>query len=49
MFTTIALTTIIAVAVVAIVLKGIKNKREGKHTCSCGGNCVSCPMNCESK
>ncbi len=46
MAATIIITGIIAVAVILIVAKGIKNKKEGKHNCSCGGNCGACPMNC---
>ncbi len=43
---TIIITAIIAFSVMAIIAKGIKNKKEGKHSCSCGGNCGACPMNC---
>lgn len=26
----------------AIVVRGIYNRKQGKHSCSCGGNCASC-------
>ncbi len=41
----IILAVVIAVFL-AIVIKGIKNKKEGKSSCSCGGNCGSCGMDC---
>jgi len=33
---------IVLVVFVAIVGRGIYNKRHGKRGCSCGGNCGSC-------
>ncbi len=49
MIPTIILTILIAVVVSAVIIKGIKNKKEGKHSCSCGGNCAACPMSCCGK
>ena len=49
------LPTIIVAAVVAavfaIVITGIRNKKKGKHSCSCGGSCGACGMNgsCHNK
>ncbi len=41
-----ALTAIIAIpiaaAFVAVVAKIIIDKKKGKHSCSCGGNCEAC-------
>lgn len=40
MLPTIVITSIIAAVFLAIVIKGIVNKRNGKGSCSCGcGNC----------
>ncbi len=42
---TIIVTGVIASAVIAIIVKGIKNRKDGK--CSCG--CSGCSMNCHGK
>ena len=34
---------VIAVIFLAIVIKGIINKKKGKHSCGCGG-CSGCAM-----
>lgn len=39
---TILVGTLVLVIFVAIVARGIYNRRHGKHGCSCGGNCGSC-------
>lgn len=44
MLPTIIITTLIAIVFVLIVLNGIRNKKRGKHSCSCGGRCGSCGM-----
>ena len=36
---------IVAILFLAIVVKGIQNKKNGKGGCSCGGSCGSCGMN----
>ena len=41
---TIIIAAVIGVIFVAIVVKGIINKKNGKHSCSCGGNCGACGM-----
>ncbi len=45
---TLIITVFIAIMVVTIIVRGVKNKKEGKHSCSCGGSCGVCPMNCEN-
>ena len=37
---------IIAVAFLAIVITEIRNRKKGKGSCSCGGSCGACGMNC---
>lgn len=39
------LAVIIAI-LTAIVARGIYNKRSGRSSCSCGGNCGACGMGC---
>lgn len=39
---TILVGTLVLVTFVAIVARGIYNRRHGKRGCSCGGNCGSC-------
>lgn len=39
---TILVGTLVLVIFVAIVARGIHNRRHGKSGCSCGGNCGSC-------
>ncbi len=46
---TLIITVIIATIFLAIVIKGIQNKKNGKSSCSCGGSCGSCGMNCSGK
>ena len=38
----------IAAVCVAIIARGIHNKRSGKGGCSCGGSCGSCGGACHS-
>lgn len=33
---------IVLTIVALIIIKGIRDKRAGKHSCSCGGNCSEC-------
>lgn len=46
-------TIIIALVVlsifVAIVARGVHNRKKGKGGCSCGGDCGSCGGSCHSK
>lgn len=42
MFPTIIITCIIAVVFLAIIINGIRNKKNGKGSCSCG--CGGCAM-----
>ena len=39
---TIIILSLIAIAFIAVVAVGIRNKKMGKHSCSCGGGCGSC-------
>lgn len=39
---------VIAVLFIAVVIKGVIDKKRGKHSCSCGGNCGACGM-CSSE
>lgn len=41
---TIIMTVIVAVIVGLIIYREIKNRKKGKHSCSCGGSCQSCGM-----
>ncbi|MBO5912842.1 MAG: FeoB-associated Cys-rich membrane protein [Clostridia bacterium] len=43
---TIIVASIVAAIVIAIVVFGIRNKKKGKSSCSCGGNCGAC-KNCQ--
>ncbi|MBQ4101680.1 MAG: FeoB-associated Cys-rich membrane protein [Oscillospiraceae bacterium] len=43
---TIIVAAIVAIIFIAIVAKGIYNKKKGKSSCSCGGSCAACPMAC---
>ncbi len=40
---------IVAIVLIAIVINEIKKRKSGKHSCSCGGSCGACPMNCCNK
>lgn len=39
---TVIVASIIGVLFAAVVIKGIIDKKNGKHSCSCGGNCGAC-------
>ncbi len=43
---TISVASVIAALFVAVVVVMIINKKKGKHSCSCGGNCGACPVGC---
>ncbi len=45
---TLIISSLIAAAFVAVVIVMIINKKKGKHSCSCGGNCGACPIGCPS-
>ena len=46
MIPTIIISAVIAVIFVAIVVNEIKKKKNGTHSCSCGGNCGACGVDC---
>ena len=39
---------VLAVIVAILVARGIYNRRRGRSSCSCGGNCGACGMGCGS-
>lgn len=51
-FPTIIIGSIIAIIFALIIIKSIRNKKQGKNSCSCGGNCGACGAcgtNCSDK
>lgn len=36
--------SLVAFIFIAIIVTGIRNKKKGKSSCSCGGSCGACPM-----
>ncbi len=44
MLATVIITSLIGVAVIAIVVNEIIKKKSGKSSCSCGGNCGACGL-----
>lgn len=46
---TIIIGLIILALFVAIIARGIHNKRQGKGGCSCGGSCSGCGGGCHSE
>lgn len=42
-------TILVAAIFIAIVARGIYNKKHGKGSCSCGGDCGACGGACHSK
>ena len=43
---TLLISLVILAVFVAIVARGIHNKRRGKSSCACGGSCGSCGATC---
>ena len=37
---------LVAAVLGAIIISGIRNRKNGKSACSCGGSCGGCGMNC---
>ena len=46
MWQTIVIAALVAAACIAVVVVGVINKKKGKTSCSCGGSCGACGMNC---
>ena len=46
MWPTVIIAALVVATFVAIVTCGVINKKKGKSSCSCGGSCGSCGMNC---
>lgn len=44
MLGTIIVSILVLAAIVAVIAKLIRDKRNGKNITSCGGNCGGCPM-----
>lgn len=42
----IIIVAVLGVAFIAVVANEIRKKKQGKHSCSCGGNCGACPVGC---
>lgn len=40
---TIIIGLLVLAVFVAIIVRGVHNKRQGKGGCSCGGSCGGCP------
>ena len=42
---------IVLLAVVGVILREIRLRKQGKSSCSCGGSCGGCPMSgsCHNK
>ena len=43
---TVIITVAIAAVFIAVIVNEIRKKKQGKGTCSCGGSCGACGMNC---
>ena len=43
---TAVIASVIAALFAAVVVVMIINKKKGKPSCSCGGNCGACPIGC---
>ena len=46
MWPTIIVASLVVILFVVIVVNEIRKKKNGKSTCSCGGNCGACGMSC---
>ena len=42
----IIIVAVLGVAFIAVVANEIRKKKQGKPSCSCGGNCGACPVGC---
>lgn len=43
---TVIVASVIGALFLAVLIKGIIDKKKGKHSCSCGGNCGACGCGC---
>ena len=48
MTATIIIAALVAIVFVAIIVFEVKKRKSGKGSCSCGGSCGACGMNCHS-
>lgn len=46
---TIIIGLVVLAIFVAIVARGVHNRKNGKGGCSCGGDCASCGGSCHGK
>lgn len=46
---TIIVLSLVALALAAIIVKGVRDKKHGKGSCSCGSDCGSCSCGCHEK
>ena len=49
MWPSIVILVLVAAAFGAVVVAGIRRKKNGKGSCSCGGACGACGMNCHQR
>ena len=49
MWPSIVILALVAAALVAVVVTGIRRRKNGKGSCSCGGSCGACGMNCHQR
>ena len=46
---TILVLTLVILLLGGIVCKSVRDKKQGKHTCACGGDCSACGGVCHTK
>lgn len=48
-FSTIAVLTLVIALFGGLVCKAVRDKKQGKHSCACGGDCSACAGKCHEK
>ena len=48
-FPTIAVLTLVILLFAGLAYKAIRDKKQGKHSCACGGDCSACGGACNIK
>lgn len=43
-YITVIICAVLALAVAAVIVSAIRNKKKGKSACSCGSGCTGCPF-----
>ena len=46
---TILVLTLVVLLFGGLVFKSVRDKKQGKHSCSCGGDCSACAGQCHEK